>query len=422
MNPRRRCDVVGVANRPDVHEPCVPVPFERPDIDSAQLHVPPLRIALVASSAYPSLGGVEHHVRSVARELHRRGHAVEVWTVARDGAPTRATVDGIPVRHLPAPLPAMSVRSIRDFAFAVPSAWKSWTSAYRRFRPQMLHVHCFGPNGVYALALSRRFRVPLGVSSHGETFMDEDAVFDRSVLLRAALRSSVSRADFVTGCSEYVLRDLRARFGLRRGEVAFNGIELEGAPSAQREGSGSLVLAIGRLVRVKGMDLLLRAFASASLAEGSRLVIGGDGAERASLERLSEELGISEKVEFLGRLDDAGVMNAMASASALVVPSRVEAFGIVVLEGWRAGLPVIVTERGGPSEFVTHLYDGYLTRPEDVVSLRVALERVLGDPELSARLAGAGLQRVGDFTWGATTDIYERLYGETTSRQASLRG
>ena len=131
------------------------------------------RIALVASSAYPNPGGVEQHVRQVARELTARGHAVEVWTVARDGVPSRDVVDGVPVRWLPAPLPARSAGALAGFARLVPRSWGQWADAVRSFRPSLLHVQCFGPNGVYASALSRRFRIPMAVSSHGETFMDE---------------------------------------------------------------------------------------------------------------------------------------------------------------------------------------------------------------------------------------------------------
>jgi glycosyltransferase involved in cell wall biosynthesis len=385
------------------------------------------RIALVASSAFPNPGGVEQHVRHVARELAARGHAVEVWTVARDGVPRRDLVDDVPVRWLPAPLPARSAGALGGFARRAPRAWSLWADAVRSFRPSLLHVQCFGPNGVYASALSRRFRIPMAVSSHGETFMDEDDVFGQSALLRSALRTAIARSDFVTGCSEYALADLRARFGLEGGHVVFNGVEpLDGGSVAGADGASTApateptVLAVGRLVRVKGFDLLLEAFARASLPHGTRLVIGGDGAERADLEASARRLGVADRVEFLGRLDPSDVARAMAGASLLVVPSRVEAFGIVVLEGWRAGLPVIATDHGGPVEFVSHLHDGYLVDPEDPDALGRALEEVLGDAALADRLGAAGAERVRAFTWAATVDAYEQLYRERVALPGTL--
>lgn len=381
----------------------------------------PTRIALVASSAYPSPGGVEQHVRHVARGLAARGHAVEVWTVARDGIARRDVVDGVPVLRLPAPLPAMRPRSLVGFARAVPDAWRAWTDAVRAFRPEILHVQCFGPNGVYALALSRRLGLPLAVSSHGETFMDEDAVFEHSVTLRTALRRALARAAFVTGCSEYTLADLRARFGLRGGDVVVNGVDPTPAglladpdrnPDPAPRSDAPTVLAVGRLVRVKGFDLLIRAFAEAEVPDGTRLLIGGDGAERHALEASATAFGIADRVSFLGRLDPDAVARAMAASSVLVVPSRVEAFGIVVLEGWRAGIPVIATRRGGPAEFVTHLEDGVLVDPEASGDLTRSLETVLGDPALAARLGRAGAEHVTAFTWDAVVDAYESLYRE----------
>lgn len=379
------------------------------------------RIALVASSAYPSPGGVEQHVRHVARGLAARGHAVEVWTVARDGIARRDVVDGVPVLRLPAPLPAMRPRSLVGFARAVPDAWSAWTDAVRAFRPEVLHIQCFGPNGVYALALSRRLGIPLAVSSHGETFMDEDAVFEHSVTLRTALRRALSRAAFVTGCSEYTLADLRKRFGLAGGDVVVNGVDptpavrlTDADADAGRapRSDAPTVLAVGRLVRVKGFDLLIRAFADAELPDGTRLLIGGDGPERHALEASAVASGIADRVRFLGKLESDAVSRTMAASSVLVVPSRVEAFGIVVLEGWRARLPVIATRRGGPAEFVTHLEDGMLVDPEASGELVRSLETVLGDPALASRLARAGAKRVTAFTWDAVVDAYEALYRE----------
>lgn len=381
----------------------------------------PTRIALVASSAYPSPGGVEQHVRHVARGLAARGHAVEVWTVARDGIARRVVVDGVPVLRLPAPLPAMRARSLVGFARAVPDAWRAWTDAVRAFRPEVLHIQCFGPNGVYALALSRRLGIPLAVSSHGETFMDEDAVFEHSVTLRTALRRALSRAAFVTGCSEYTLADLRTRFGLVGGDVVVNGVDPTPAghlADSDADAAGAprsdapMVLAVGRLVRVKGFDLLIRAFADAELPDGTRLLIGGDGPERRALEASAVASGIADRVSFLGRLESDAVSRAMAASSVLVVPSRVEAFGIVVLEGWRAGIPVIATRRGGPAEFVTHLEDGMLVDPEASGELVRSLEMVLGDPALASRLGRAGAEHVTAFTWDAAVDAYETLYRE----------
>ena len=91
------------------------------------------RVALVTSSYHPHLGGVESHVRNVARELRGRGTEVEVWTVDRGEHLGVTELDGTVVRHLPTPMPARSVRALAGFSLSAPRAWHAWRAAYGAF-------------------------------------------------------------------------------------------------------------------------------------------------------------------------------------------------------------------------------------------------------------------------------------------------
>ncbi|MCW4458866.1 glycosyltransferase family 4 protein [Microbacterium sp. MPKO10] len=375
-----------------------------------------MKIALATSSYAPHVGGVEEHVRNVATVLHRRGHDVAVWTIDRDGSFAVDVLDGIPVWRLPAPLPSRSVRDIARFVRAAPGAWRVWNRAFDTLRPDLIHVHCFGPNGTFANALAARRRTPLVVTSHGETLADDAGVFEHSQLARTSLRSAIRRAAAVTGCSSVALSDLEEHFGLPRGDgtVVFNGIDLEEhatqAPRPITGISGRYVAAVGRLQQVKGFDLLVRAFARARLGPEVSLVIGGDGPESAVLSELAVDLGIADRVVLPGRLDRAQVAGLMRDAAIVAVPSRFEAFGIATLEAWRAGTPVVATTRGGPREFVTHGVDGLLCDPTDTEVFAATLADVLADPVHAASLAESGRRRVDAFTWEHTTHAYEALY------------
>lgn len=367
------------------------------------------RIALIASSYFPAVGGVEQHVRSIASALRARGHEVEVWTVDRDGGHSETEVEGTRVRHLPTPLPASTPQAIVRFVRRGPSAFGLWRAAVREFRPDVLHVQCFGPNGVYALALSQRTRIPLVVTSHGETLGDDDNVYAQSAILRWSLRRAIRRSAAVTAPSQYVLDDLRRRFGLSAGEVVTNGIDLDQEARGVPDGA-PFFFAVGRLGAMKGFDLLVRAFRAAELGPDVRLCIGGDGPERSSLERLAEEQGVSARVEFRGWMTTEEVARVMSEAMAVVVPSRSEAFGIVALEAWRAGAPLIMTSRGGAAEFITDGEDGVLVDPLDTGQLSAALERVARDARLREELSERGRMSVRAFDWSEVAGRYEALY------------
>ena len=128
-------------------------------------------------------------------------------------------------------------------------------------------------------------------------------------------------------------------------------------------------------------------------------MIGGTGSALERLEAQAEESGIADRVHFVGRLSREQVAAAMAGAELFVMPSRLEPFGIVVLEAWRAGTAVVATDHGGPPEFVRDGEDGLLVDPFDTAAVAAALGRVLSDDALRRSLAAAGRARVEAFAW-----------------------
>lgn len=363
------------------------------------------RVVLIASSYAPYVGGVEQHTAAVATHLRDRGIQVEVWTVARDGSAAVREVGGVPVRDLPTPLPARNVRAVLRFTWAWPGAWWRWLSAWRSFRPHVLHVQCFGPNGLYAHALSKVTGTPLVLSSHGETDADDNDIFRKSFLVPAGLRWAVRDAGSVTGCSASVATQLRDFYGAEEVLVVPNGVDSVDVAKVQRK--AGRILGVGRLERNKGFDLLLQAVAQ---VEAAHLVLVGEGSQRQELQTLSECLGISGRVQFLGARSQAETRRAIAEAEVVVMPSRKEAFGIVALEAWSARTPLVATSTCGPAHFVTNGVDGLLVDPSDPAALTMAIERILSAPDLARRLSDAGARTVQDYTWESVVDRYEDIY------------
>ncbi|MGH9079131.1 MAG: glycosyltransferase family 4 protein [Acidimicrobiales bacterium] len=378
------------------------------------------RIALLPSSYPPSVGGVEELTRHLALTLVAGGDRAEVWTGHLDDSrPETVEVrDELVVRRLPMPLPAANWSAVRRSATTGVRTLFSLRDAVAAFRPDVLHVQCFGPNGAYASLLSRLTGVPLVVTLQGETVMDDADIFETSRSLRASLRHALRHAVAVTACSSFTLQDAERRFGLPegRGRVIPNGVDLAGeiprsSPRPAGFPDGPYILGLGRVVAKKGFDLLLEAFASiAAERPGVDLVIAGTGDELDHLRRRAAELGVAVRVRFVGPLDRDDVARAMAGAEVFVMPSRLEPFGIVILEAWRAGTAVVATTRGGPPGLVHDGQDGVLVDPFDRGELAGALQRLLGDERLRRSVAEAGRVRVASFAWPAIADRYREVY------------
>jgi glycosyltransferase involved in cell wall biosynthesis len=145
------------------------------------------------------------------------------------------------------------------------------------------------------------------------------------------------------------------------------------------------LLAMGRLHPNKGFDVLLRAIA---LLPRGHLYLAGAGPEEAALRALAAELGITERVSFLGWRHDIGAL--LAAADIFICSSRQEPLGNIVLEAWSATKPVIAAAAQGPSELISDGKDGVLVPREDAAALAAAIAQLSENPERAAALAAAG--------------------------------
>ena len=385
-----------------------------------------MRIVLVSSAFAPQVGGVEILTDRLARNLQRAGHQVEVWSArSRDDAiATDELIDGLTVRRFVFDAPRASPRSVVEWPARAGITLTRMHKALRKFGPDLVHVQCFGPNGVYAALSSVTDRLPLVVTLQGETFMDDHEIYSNSLFLRNGLRLGLRRARAVTGCSQYTLDDATRRFGLNpnNAQVVFNGVDLdEVPPSISRPPFERFVFALGRVVRRKGFDLLVEAWAEiAERHQGVGLVLGGAGPELPQLRAMVEERDLTDRVHFAGPMSRADVIATMRQAEVFVMPSRVEAFGIVALEAWRAGTPAVVTAKGGAAEFVEDCITGLVVDPNDTRALGFAVDRLLADASLRTRIAAAAEERLPAFEWSSIRKQYEQVY-EAVVRDRSSR-
>ncbi len=184
-----------------------------------------------------------------------------------------------------------------------------------------------------------------------------------------------------------------------------------------------VALALGRLHPNKGFALLLAALA---MTRDVRLTIAGDGPLRRPLEQLAADLGIVERVRFLGWRED--VPELMADADLLVCPSLHEPLGNIVIEAWSAGLPVVATASDGPAALIEDQVSGLLVPLPDQPgggpsALAEAIERVVADPGLRSRLGEAGRRAYeAEFTEAAVVACYRRFFDRLAPRCAASPG
>jgi glycosyltransferase involved in cell wall biosynthesis len=163
---------------------------------------------------------------------------------------------------------------------------------------------------------------------------------------------------------------------------------------------GDYVFGVSRLAPLKRFDLVLRALAEPEAA-GIKCVIAGEGAELDRLKQLRSQLELDSRVQFAGRLDDAGLIEHLARCRAVVFPPWNEDYGFVTVEAFMCGKPVITChDSGGPAELVRDGENGFVTAPA-AEALAHAMRRVMEDRNQAMRMGEEGARQAGAMTWSA---------------------
>jgi glycosyltransferase involved in cell wall biosynthesis len=239
--------------------------------------------------------------------------------------------------------------------------------------------------------------------------------FRRAYRLLPYFRKTYRNLAGVIAASRYTATEIPNWFHGRRYYLPENGIDPNRFPLAKGwpEPTGPFtIVCIGRLVRLKGFDLVLEAVAGSATLRGCRVVIVGDGPERTRLESYKQQEKLTG-VEFSGWLEQSAVGRMLASSQLLAFPSLKEFGGGVVIEAMAAGVVPVVVDYGGPGELVGDAGVRLPLRPrqELVSSLRRKLEELIANPDECRRLGKAAVDRIGrDFTWAAKAEKVVNIY------------
>ncbi|MFN3597696.1 MAG: glycosyltransferase family 4 protein [Rubricoccaceae bacterium] len=346
---------------------------------------------------------MENVFSGLARGLRARGHhVVEIWNGAKEQTAEGAVCNlrlHTPRSWKRVPTPVSLVRCAGS-AVALAKVLKD-------VRPEVVNFHFLSAECLYPIALRPLFGYGTVLSAHGSDLMRPANALDRA-LVPYALR----RADAVTVVSASLASRCREMSGGRGPEpfIISNGVDLaQWSISGPRRLARPVILSVGRLTAVKGQDVLVEAFAEVLRRRpDAELVLVGEGDTRGELERLSERLGVRERVTFAGKLNGEGIRKWMARAAVFALPSRSEGQPIALLEAMAGGLPAVATSVGGVPEILRR-GGGVLVPPEAPEALANTLAAVLSDPELAGRLSHEAAVAARDYDWENTVSGYERV-------------
>jgi glycosyltransferase involved in cell wall biosynthesis len=377
-----------------------------------------MNILMITHLYHPRIGGVESCVKNLCRELQKKGHNVEIVTSRLPkNLPQRETINEVMVNRLPFRLASSNPLSILKFIIRASECIVKMLIIVRNKKIDIINLHYISENAIYALMLSYMKRISLITSIHGS---DIENASVRGRMYEWVVRRTLKRSAKVISNSNYLLLKTIEKFNAgidRKSIIIGNGVDISEAYMLDKyeEAPSPFILGIGRLEHYKGFDILIRsvAFMLRSYPD-IKLILAGDGPERRNLEILIKKLGIEESVLMYGLRDRKDIQQLLASCKFLVVPSRREAFGIVILEAMAARRAVIAMEVGGVSDLIKQGENGILIKNHDPNDLAEAMTYLLEHPEIADALGKRGRSNVIErFDWKIIADKYIAAFQST---------
>ncbi len=404
------------------------------------------RVVMITSS-YPRFAGdtVGTFLEPIAHGIAALGHDVHVvlpWHPLLTRPPREGRVWFHPFRYAP-------VRALNVFGYAAGlradvrlrgaavaaaplaslAAWQTARRVARQVNATVVHAHWVVPCGVIAAAMGGSR--PLVVSLHGSDVF----VAERHPAIGLAARAAFRRCGRVTACSD----DLRSRAiamgaPAERTETIPYGVDAErfrpdeGARARQRARFGvadePLLVAVGRLVRKKGFEYLIDAMPQLSQRwPRVRAIIGGGGDLDAELRARAAGRGVADRVVFPGVLTQDEVAELLAAADVVVVPSvrddagNVDGLPNVVMESLACGSALVATTAGGIPGVARDGENALLVRERDPEELARAIDELLSDASLRARIARTARQDARErHSWAGVARRFERAYAQAAWR------
>jgi glycosyltransferase involved in cell wall biosynthesis len=382
-----------------------------------------MRVALVGDEYYPDIGGAAHYALDLSLQLTRLGAEVVVITHAHPGQPDEEEIDGVRIRRVKGWVLDDPHRAVSPLLF-------------RRCHKHVLDgkfdvVHgldIYSTMALLAVRFAGRHRIPSVITCH--TVMDSRLLIFWQRLAGWIFR--LRRADRLIAVSQ-ASGHFSHLLGFRQERIAVipNGVDLScfngkvDASLMRKElgiGNQPLIVTASRLIKRKSPGLLVSAFAEVLKAvPDARLVIAGSGREVRNLSQQIRDLRITDSVSLIGGMAKERVAQLMAAADLFVLPSRMESFGLSLLEASAAGVPVVCSNAGGVPEVFRDGFNALLYPAGDDGAMAKAMIRLIRDSELAKKISANALGTARRFTWEVAAERTLRVYEEVLQESSSGR-
>lgn len=367
------------------------------------------------------VGGAERLVVMLLPELRRRGDGVAAAVIR-------------PPHDL---LPVLQEQDISVFALGPRYKWNLQSTAREiarlacRLDCDLIHAHLYFPAVTTALVKHLKLsRAATVVTFHNLAYNPGVNKRGPGLLLKKSLAAILYPRgyDAFTAVSGAVADHYAQALGLRGIEVIYNpvdpvGIDSLALTSETPDVSCSQLILPGRIVHEKGHFVFLQALSILrDIGWTLQATLAGDGPMRGQVESLARALGLGENVGTTGALEHTRMLQAIARADVVVLPSFSEGFPLTALEGMALSKPVVASSVGGLPEIIEHGQTGFLVPPRDPRALANSLASLMGDAALRCRFGAAGRRRVEQtFALPIIVDKLQALYERAIEARARDR-
>lgn len=368
-----------------------------------------MKIAIVC---YPTFGGSGVVATELGISLSKRGHEIHFVTYKQ---PVRLEYLSHNIKYHEVIVPEYPLFHYQPYELALSS---KLVTVVKEHQIDLLHVHYAIPHAYAGFMAQQMLKaegieLPMMTTLHGT---DITLVGSHS-FYKPAVNFSINQSNVVTSVSESLRQDTLAIFDINKDiHVVPNFIDFENLPKnvgdCQRdlmaEEDEKIITHVSNLRPVKRIDDMIMIFNKIQQQIKAKLIIIGDGPERENAPKLAHDLGIRDRIMFLGKSNE--IEKILCYSDLFLLPSKKESFGLAALEAMAYGVPVISTNVGGVPEVNRHGESGYLSDLGDIDDMANNAVKILSDPEQLVQFKMRARQIALEFDMQRIVPEYEKLY------------